>query len=120
LDLSQIFRDGGTLKVFHPPSKDHPRLLPVSLYLKGKVKVCGHPKPPEMGFLGNDSLGKSRILINFAKKMVKNLVDPPRASTEIGTCALAPAVSAEKVEIPGKVDFSHSFQWQKSSSRKSL
>jgi len=29
--------------------------------------------------------------------------------------ALAPAVSAEKVEIPGKVDFSHSFQWQKSS-----
>jgi len=29
--------------------------------------------------------------------------------------ALAPAISAEKVEIPGKVEDSHSFQWEKSS-----
>jgi len=34
--------------------------------------------------------------------------------------ALAPAISVEKVEIPGKVEDSHSFQWEKSSLRKSL
>jgi len=34
--------------------------------------------------------------------------------------ALAPAVSAEKVEIFGKGDFSHSLQLQKSFLRKSL
>jgi len=34
--------------------------------------------------------------------------------------ALPPAISEEKVEIPEKVDFSHSFQWQKSFFSESL
>jgi len=30
-------------KVFHPPSKDPPKLLPVSPNLKGKIMVWGTP-----------------------------------------------------------------------------
>jgi len=71
---------------------------------------------------GNDSLSKNRVLMNFAKKAPKLHL---ALALTLGICmrnysSLALADSAEWVEIPGKVDFSHSFQWQKSSLRKSL
>jgi len=38
------------LKVFHPPSKDPLKLLPVSPYLKRKVKVWGTPNHLKLDF----------------------------------------------------------------------
>jgi len=52
LDLFHIFRDGKLLKAFHPSSKEPPKLLLVFPYLKGKVRVWGTTKPPEIGFWG--------------------------------------------------------------------
>ena len=74
---------------------------------------------------GKDSFGKSRILMNFAKNR-QNSDDPPRGSTEISPdlrnnySALVSAILALKVIISGKVDFSNSFQWERSSVRKDL
>jgi len=53
--------------VFNPPSKDPPKLLPVSSNLKGKVRVWGHPKPPKMGFFGLKMVKK-----RFLTKKYKN------------------------------------------------
>jgi len=57
-------------KVFHPPSRDPPKLLPVSSNSKGKVLGFGAPQTIENGILGikmvkNDSLPKSIEIINF-------------------------------------------------------
>ena len=74
---------------------------------------------------GKDSFGKSKILINFAKNR-QNSDDSPRESTEISPnlrnnySALVLAILALNVEISGKVDFSLSFQWERSSLRKGL
>jgi len=38
------------LKVFHPLSKDPPKLLPFSSYLKGKVWVWGTPNHLKLDF----------------------------------------------------------------------
>jgi len=74
---------------------------------------------------GNDSLGKSTIMINFAKNRQKiritHQMEAPKLELALaltsGICmhsysALAPSISAEKVKISGKVDFSHLFQWE--------
>jgi len=37
-------------KVFHPPSKDPPKLLPVTSNLKGIVRVWGTPNHPKWDF----------------------------------------------------------------------
>jgi len=40
----------GPWKVFHSPSKDPPKLLPVPPNLKGKVGVWGTPNHPKWDF----------------------------------------------------------------------
>jgi len=40
----------GPWKVFHPPSKDPPKLLPVPPNLKGKVGVWGTPNHRKWDF----------------------------------------------------------------------
>jgi len=56
-------------KVFHFPSKDPSKLLPVSSNLKGKVRVWGTPNHLKWDFGAkngkNDSLPKSIKIINF-------------------------------------------------------
>ena len=56
-------------KVIHNPSRDPPKLLPVSSNLKGKVKVWGTPNHLKWDFgakmVKNDSLPKSIKIINF-------------------------------------------------------
>jgi len=57
-DLSQIFREGGTPEGLPSPikrSKDPPKLLPVSLYLKGKVRVWGTPNHLKWDFGAKNS-----------------------------------------------------------------
>jgi len=53
-------------KVFHPPSNDSPKLLPVSSNLKGKVRVWGTPNHLKWDF-GAES-GKKRFFIQKYKK----------------------------------------------------
>jgi len=56
-------------QVFHPPSKDPRKLLPVSCNLKGKVRVWGTPNHLKWDFgakmVKNNSLPKSIKIINF-------------------------------------------------------
>jgi len=47
-------------KIFHPPSKDPPKLLPVSPNLKGKFRVWGTPNHLKWDFGAKD--GKKRFL----------------------------------------------------------
>jgi len=67
-----------------------PKLLPVSSYLKGKVRVWGTPNHLKWDFGAkngkNDSLPKSIEIINFRDflhKFVKNADNLPEGSTEI-------------------------------------
>jgi len=48
------------LKVFHPPSRDPPKLLPVSSNLKGKIRVWGTPNHLKWDFGAKN--GKKRFL----------------------------------------------------------
>jgi len=47
-------------KVFHPPSRDLPKLLLVSSNLKGKIRVWGTPNHPKWDF--GVKKGKKRFL----------------------------------------------------------
>jgi len=53
--------------VFHPPSNDPPKFLPVSSNLKGKVRVWGTPNHLKWDF--GDKSGKKRL---FTQKYRNN------------------------------------------------
>jgi len=74
-------------KVFHPPSKDPPNLLPVSPNLKGKVRVWGtqttsalevflndmrYINPRFTYLLTNGSLGLQMVKKRFLTQKYKN------------------------------------------------
>ena len=78
-------------KVFHPPSKDPPKLLPVFSNLKGKVRAWGTPNHLKwdlgLQMVKNDSLPKSIKISNFRDfaKIRQKSDNSPEGSTEIGT-----------------------------------
>jgi len=97
----------------------------------------GAPKPPEMGFLGQryaETIPWAKVEFWWIlRKIVKNINNRQREAQKLeialalalGMCihshsALVPAVPAENVGIPREDDFSHLFQWRRSSLRESL
>jgi len=136
LDLSHIFRDGRPPEGLPSPIKRSPKIASVFPLSEGQSLGLGHPKPPEIGFLSLkwvETIPWAKVDDEFCEKSSKMRTthqgEAPKLHLELaltlGICiynysALAAAVSAVKVEISGKVDFSYSFQWEKSSLRKSL
>ena len=81
-------------KVFHPPSKDLPKLLPVSPNLKGNVMVWGTPNHLKWDF--GAKMVKKRFLTQkyknnkfsrFLRKFVKTPITHQREARKLELCA---------------------------------
>jgi len=97
--------------------------------LKGKVRIWGTPNYLKLDFWVKNGwkrfLGQKYNFDQFCEKSSKiritHQMEAPKLELALaltsGICmhsysALAPSISAEKVKISGKVDFSHLFQWE--------